>query len=301
MIFNKQRKLNSDELKNELVKSLGPLKKPYKGNILNKAGRVILRGKLEGEDVKVYEAWNPQHANFIKKMSSHEDLADFFPEVYGIYGRFVICQWSKGRIVKEHLRRINSILKTQKQNHHFLERLASLQTKIHYTGIASLGAPVFDYLQDFLWPRFLRATELLNEKELAEDIHEKFQSMQLFCKDGKLLHPDLTPANVIVTPKNKLQIIDNELVSTGNFQLLDICNTINNISSRYRRLYTDLYFEKSNLHLSYEDICVLQATWTVRVVGSAFVGGQISAAQKLLLRYKNSHNILPIDFNQYVS
>jgi len=278
---------------------LRPVKLCVNGHVVNKAGRLVLRGQIRDKEVKVYEAANLEHAVFIKELSQQPDIRIFFPEVLGLHGRFVICQWVKGSLVNEPLIRKSIFGKLQMLQRQSLEDLSLLQSRIHKVRIDSLPEPHFDYWQDFIWPRFSRAAELLNESVLANEIRQKVQN-EGYEKSRILIHPDLTPANVIRTPDNHLKIIDNELMTIGSNPLLDMCNTANSLGDKYRRYYMELYLRETNMTPTEDEIDILQATWLARRVGAAFVAGKLPIAFEILMRYKNRENILPVDLSSLI-
>ena len=63
------------------VTELRPVKVSGDGNALNKAGRLVVRGHRQGSAVKIYEAANARHAEFIAAACNHSHLASCFPPV----------------------------------------------------------------------------------------------------------------------------------------------------------------------------------------------------------------------------
>jgi len=243
----------------------------------------VLCGQLDGKPVKVYEATNPEHAVFIKHISQHPELSSMFPNVIELRGRFVVAEWIDG-----------TILQKERHKQNFLDELVSLQCRLHQASISELPQPGFDYWRDFVWPRFAKAAELLKITDMASELRSRVENRTK--AHSILLHPDLTANNVIRTSQKELKIVDNELLTCGDFALLDVCNTAYSLGNKQGQRYVQLYLGKTNTNLTGPEIDALQAAWLARRLGTAFVTGDIYLACELLNRYNSGKNILPFDF-----
>ena len=258
-----------------------PAKGKYWGTAINKAGRLVLRGHLDGTAIKIYEAANPEHALFIRSVSENGDFKMVLPKVLALRGSFVIAEWVQGDILQKHRHSLT-----------FLDELTSLQCLLHRSQISQLPRPGFDYWHDFILPRFERAAALLDECDLAMKVRNCVEEA-LIKTQPVLMHPDLTPGNVVRTAQNELKIVDNELLTWGGLAMLDVCNTAYSLGSKVSQKYVDLYLGKSDIHLTKQEINTIRAAWLARLLGSTFVKGDMKMAHHILGSYKKGLNILP--------
>lgn len=262
------------------VTGLKPCKRPYEGNALNKAGRLVLKGKCHNQLVKVYQAATPAHAEFIAAISADAVTGDFLPKVLATKERFVLCEWISGNI----------------RSRPTSSDLLALQTRIHSVSTSGLPSAGYDYWKDFVKPRFMVAAELVGEQVLAADVIKKVDffwstSTQL------IMHPDLTRSNTVFSSSGKWMIIDNELLSTGSLPLLDVCNTVHSMEDMEGQEYADMYLKQNRINLKPNDLEVLSAAWLGRIAGSAFVSGNLSKVNKVFKEYQIGKNILPFGIN----
>jgi phosphotransferase family enzyme len=257
--------------------NLRPVRPVRHGSALNKTGRLVLCGELDGRKVKIYEAANEQHARFIGAVCAREDLRDCFPAMRGVLGRFLIVDWVENRASSS----------TPPA------ALATLLQRVHQTPVAELPIVGFDYWHDLVKPRFVRAAELLGILTLAESVIRRVsdawgQSNQF------LMHPDLTPANTVLS-ENRWQIVDNELLTIGGLPLLDLCNAVYPLRREAGQQFATTYLAGSTLQIEPDDKSTLNAGWFARIIGSQFAAGNVSAATQTINRYKLGKNILPVD------
>ena len=258
------------------VTELRPIRVGRDGNALNKAGRLVIRGRQEGSAVKIYEAANIHHAEFIAAACKHSHLANYFPPVRTGCGRFLIVDWS------EDLRPSGASV----------EVLVGLLRHIHNTPIHELPEAGFDYWHDYIKPRFRRATEFLDSDALANDVI-KLVSRAWGQALRFLAHPDLTPRNVVLNSARRWQIIDNELLSIGGMPLFDMFNTAYALGAA-GQAFVDGYLASADVPVSNEDISAVNAAWLARLTGSAFVAGDLIGAKRLIDRYQRGEIILPV-------
>ena len=181
-----------------------PMRVARNGNALNKAGRLVICGWAEGSLIKIYEAANIRHAEFIAAACKHAHLANSFPTVRVGCGRFLIANWS------EDLRPAGAPV----------EALVELMHRIHQTPVGELPEPGFDYWHDYIEPRFTRAAELLDREAIGSEVI-RLVSRAWQGRQRYVAHPDLTPRNVVLNSARRWQVIDNELLSVGSMPLLD--------------------------------------------------------------------------------
>lgn len=270
-------------------RDITPINPPRRGNALSKVGRLSLRGKVGNQAVKIYEAANPTHASFIEQVSGHPHLTGSFPEVYARHGAFVVADW-----VHPGPRRW--LPGTRRQRAAWLEELVILQLRLHRLPLDALPHPGFDYWHDFIWPRFERAVGLLEATDVAQGVRERVGHAWA-QKPQSLMHPDLTPANLIRSPGKGLTSVDNELLTIGGLALMDVCNTANALGNERGGTYIHMYFERATPRSEPHDLEVLRAAWMVRSVGSAFVAGQVPRAEAILHRYRAGERVLPLAFH----
>jgi hypothetical protein len=243
-------------------------------SIVNKAGRVVLRCEFNGIPAKIYEAANDQHARFIRMVSSHGSLSDCFPQIFDTRGRFVVANWTANVAV----------------GHPPLQVMVELQRRLHTVPVTGLPDPGFDYWHDFIRRRFVRAAELLEEGETAQEVATTVD--RVWAGRKHLIHPDLTPTNLVQDEAGRWHIIDNELLSLGGMPLLDVCNTAFALGVRQGQEFARLYFA-NNTAPPEQQVTEIIAAWLARQVGSAFVAGDLAAASRFFREYKDGAYHLP--------
>ncbi|MEL6954645.1 MAG: phosphotransferase [Pseudomonadota bacterium] len=237
----------------ELVRS-----RPEQGKFLrNKAGRGVVTGRLEGRKVKVYQAFGFEHAAFIAALS--EMHAKFFPKVLTTSGRWVFAEWVEG-----------------KDGTRDIPECARILAEVHKLDTAELPQPGFDYLGDYIIPRFRDAACLGGDAARFDDIIARVKN---FDAKSRFSHPDLTPANVIQTEAGAI-IIDNELVSIGTLPLLDACNCVKNLRRQERPEFWSHWITLSPP--SEKEVHVTALAWMLREIGSRFITGDFNGCHDLL-------------------
>jgi hypothetical protein len=246
-------------------------------NALNKTGRLVLYGEEDGQALKIYEAASAEHACFIKTACSHQHLRGAFPPVRTVQDRFLIVAW----------------LENLAKGFPPVKALARLLHRIHQTPIAELPPSGFDYWHHLLKPRFARIAELLGANAFAKEViacvNTAWDRSPRF-----LMHPDITPANMVLAQKGAWVAIDNELMTIGGLPLLDLCNTAHALQSSVLPEFVAAYFSEATTRVSQEDIDSLNAAWLARRLGAEFVAGNLDKAQRILSDYRDGHDILPI-------
>jgi aminoglycoside phosphotransferase (APT) family kinase protein len=266
------------------LSNLRAVKDARGGNATNKAGRIVLRGESGGQPVKVYEAFNEEHAAFIGAVGALDPLRGMFPSILGQSGRFVAAAWLEGKSIRQ--AGLGSGARS------VLRELVELQATLHSIPADSLPRCGFDYWRDLLRPRFMRAMELIGENQLAAQATATVDAGW----DGRrrvLIHPDVTPVNVIRNPHGTLSIIDNELLATGGLPLVDLCNTVRAMGRSYAAEYATMYLARMSTRLAEDEAAQLEAMWFARCVGSDFVAGQIGTMCYRVQMFKAGVSQLP--------
>ena len=84
----------------------------------------------------------------------------------------------------------------------------------------------------------------------------------------RVSHPDLSLSNMILDSRDKIYIIDNELIGVGKGWLLDIRNSF--IRSKVKNKKNTQIIDK-----------FLELSWKLRLVGSAIDSGDFERAERL--------------------
>lgn len=220
--------------------------------LVNKAGRIVMRGTRLGSPVKVYEAASPAHATFIAAASGA--MPDLFPPVQPPHGAWVIADWVAGSPNADVAAAARALRRVQAQ------------------AVAIFPDPGFDYWADFIAPRFLRAATLAGQEQLGHDLVARVDAWQ---GRAVLSHPDLTPANLLATGAG-LRSIDNELLGLSRLPALDALNAARPLKGAAARAFRDAWGADDTPR------DVLGRAWIARQAGSALVAGDFGAIAGLL-------------------
>lgn len=227
--------------------------------INNKAGRAVFRGSYHGAQIKLYEAFSPEHARFIAALSSA--MPEVFPAIIELRGAWVMAEWVVGEPLPAKA---------------YAEQLDILQ-RIHSQSVDNLPIPGFCYWQDFLLPRFKRAASLSIR---YEQILQVLETLDLSFVKQQVIHPDLSPANLLQATDGRILSIDNELVCLGYLPQLDLCNAMRPLAQSHRDLMAASWFSSHTADLQTLEHTAL--AWLVREAGAAFVAGKLQYCQTLL-------------------
>lgn len=227
--------------------------------ITNKAGRAVLRARWNGRMVKLYEAFSAEHAQFIAAVSAA--LPNLFPSVLELRGAWIMAEWVEGRPVTDNV---------AQYQYEVLRRIHSLP-------LASLPTAGFCYLEDFIIPRFQRVsalsdcTAILSEWPLYRDRSTNISTV---------MHPDISPDNLIQKPDGQIVCVDNELLCTGPMPLLDLCNAMRPLPQKTRDELTALWF--AGIFPDDAMIDYVAQAWIMREGGAAFISGDMQRCRSLL-------------------
>lgn len=265
------------------LSNVRPVKPVIGDSALNKGGRLVLKGFLGSEKVKVYEAYSPEHATFINAISRQSFNFFALPEVLDIENSFIATRWIKRKNLGAE--KIPSP-----------ETLITLILGIHSIPVAKTPAVSFDYWRDLIYPRFARASALLGMEKVATEINEMVSAV--WTSKSIVMHPDITPSNIVYDEKNRWCIIDNELLTVGGLPFLDICNMASALNKKRKQLLVECYFDRGGPKLTKIDVEALEAAWLARCAGAAFIRGEIERAQALFQSYSRGHSILPFEIKK---
>lgn len=266
--------------------NLRSVREGSRGDATNKAGRLVMRGDRDGQPVKVYEAFDPSHAEFIASVCGQQGLCDAFPPVLGVSGRFVAADWAAGLALQQR--------RGEAARRGAMSAMSVLQARIHAVSDSDIPACSFDYWRDFIRPRFLRVTEAVGESGLGQRVVDLVDDA---WSGGPqvLLHPDLTLANVVIEGDENPVIIDNELLSIGGLPALDVFNTLRSLGRADAGEYLEMYLDRSGASRAVFENDVAQAAWLARTAGSDFVAGDLATACRRMDDYRERRNLLPVD------
>jgi hypothetical protein len=254
---------------------LEPVKPMANGHALNKAGRLVLKGLLHGRPVKIYEAHNGTHASFIADIAQRAEANVVVHEVIEVRDALVIAEW------------------VQEGSEQELDpaELADINWKFHCLPVKDRHSTGFDYWNDFILPRFRRAAAFLGEGLFAQVAEQRVRVA--WSRAPVVMHPDVTPVNIVRDLRGELEVIDNELLTAGGMPLLDVCNTAHSLPDDARDIYTQRYAAISRCRPTEEEFDTLNCAWLARKVGSAFVQGNIVKASNIISRYKRGDVVMP--------
>lgn len=272
-IYDRISKFNMKIAGEDLAVSLFALGAPRQVKATTKVGRLCLRGSSRIGAVKIYEAHSPAHANFIRVISTLKNIGEFFPATHAIQGQMVIAEWVHG-VRKESLD---------------VRTIANIQAIFHNFPQPPLCD--FDYIRDFIQPRFVRAMNCINAAATCAEVIAQVDSA--WSKGRYLMHPDLTPDNIICSSNGSVKIVDNELISVGGIPLLDVCNTAYSLKPDQRAEYIATYFRLSHECVRVDDLKIISGAWFMRASGSAFVSGNLNEVKRLHTKYERGDLVLP--------
>lgn len=248
-----------------------------RGNLItNKAGRAVLRARRKGQDVKLYEAFSADHARFIAAISSA--LPDIFPAVLALRDAWVISEWVEGTPLKGDV---------EAQQELTLRR-------IHTLPLGALPPAGFCYLRDFIVPRYQRASALSG---YLYSLDSCLGATESALDANVVMHPDVSPDNLLRRPDGGVVCVDNELLCIGRMPLLDLCNALRPLPHDNRNILAENWF--NGVPPSPEALERLAQAWVMREAGSAFIGGDMQRCQSLLAsRTVDAARHLPFEYSR---
>jgi len=252
--------------------------------VFNKAGRMVLTGEYQGEKVKIYEAANPTHAEFIEWVSNESEVRDIFPEIRRRRGAILYAEWVTGESFNP-----NSPDPSTKE---WLDKLLELEICLRRFKMPVGINTGFDYWNEYILPRFERFAVLFKAEDLVPQIQNR---IRIANETGPLCleNPDITHRNVIISTDNFLRLIDNDLLTAKTISLAGICNAIYALPGQLRQPYWESFLHKSDVKITSEMISALEAFWVARLTGSLGVANRFTEARHLLDQFRNTESVLP--------
>lgn len=248
------------------------VKPVVKGRLKSKIGRISLKGVWNGKDVKIFECASPEHAQFIAEIITKKPYRIFFPEVYQVHESFIVSQWIIGQEIKPRWLRKRQI---------YSKQLGELLNLLHGTLIE--GPSKFDYVEDLIKPRFEHCCQTLGLRKFQEDVLQSWRIMSQLVDVPSLSHPDLSPANIILTSEGNLKVIDNELLGASFAPWFDLLNVLFFLGEKPIK---DFHLQRAVITPLLELIQAgynkhLLSMWLMRFIGARFVAGDIEGVLKI--------------------
>jgi phosphotransferase family enzyme len=242
------------------IRNVRPVKSPHGGLALNKAARLVLRGEIGPRRVKIYEAASPVHAAFIATITASAAGPVRLAPIVEVGGRFVVAEWVEG-----------TALSKGGMGPDVLERLVEFQVGL---GRIEASAPSgFDYWEEIIVPRFLRAAELVGCRGRAERSVAAVREWRAGAS-ATVNHPDVSLDNVVVNARGEHVAIDNELLYRAPGAFMDLLNVVRSLPAESRPAYLRSYADAAGEN-ALPPSEVVRAFWFARQAGAAFVGGRI--------------------------
>ncbi|HEX8667485.1 MAG TPA: phosphotransferase [Allosphingosinicella sp.] len=267
--FRKDKGAGPVEIGGMRVSGLRAVKPPQGGNALNKANRLVLAGSADCGSVKIYEAASAAHARFIAHVSGIGGRAPRLPEVLATSGAFVVSRWIEGTPLAK--RRLDGDA---------LRALAGYQAALHAIPAADLPAPAFDYWEEIIVPRFLRAGDLLGHSRIAGSAVDTVRAWRA-AASPTVNHPDISLDNIVETADGEQVAIDNELLYVGAGAFMDAMNTLRGLTAEHRPAYLEAFLNASGPQRPFPEPDVIRAFWLARQAGARFVAGAVEPLRLL--------------------
>lgn len=264
-----------------VLRDVRPVKCGGGGHVINKAGRLVLRAESDQGPIKLYQAANPRHAQFLHHVSGCGALASSFPRVLAVSGNIVMTEWVQGTTLGTH------------KAEEAIAGIAAIRRALHGFDATTGPEACFDYWFDFIRPRFVTACDILGQKAVLATVCD---SVDAAWRRSRLTlhHPDLSPSNIVRNARGELKVIDNELLSLGGMALSDVCNAAKSLSRKTARRCLELCAGES--FISKDDrLHELRCFWLAREVGSSIASGSCASALDVIGRFMRDEGILPWD------
>lgn len=236
-----------------------PIGNSQGSSIANKAGRIVLRARHKGQTVKIYEAFSPEHAQFILAVSAK--LPDLFPRVLEVRDAWIVTEWIEGQRLAEDI------------GYHQIKVLR----RIHGVAVEGLPPAGFCYIKDFILPRCRRAMSLAAPQE---KINFRCLEIDNGTTCTTVMHPDISPNNLVRTPEGEIKCIDNELLCFGSAPLLDFCNAVRNMPKDQRDEAAKKWLSVSST--TSQMIENTAKLWILREAGAAFTKGDFTHSSRMI-------------------
>jgi hypothetical protein len=248
------------ELKIEGVKPV------VEDRMITKVGRISMRGTWKGRGVKIVECANVEHALFVAGLMADGEHTRFFPEVFGVHDQFLVTGWVSGKqLTARHLIRSDALL----------GQLVELLDSIHCQTPRNPAG--FDYVEDHIRPRFRRSCCALGLTGFLERVENSWEVLKRLADRPYVSHPDLSPANMILTTEGQVKIVDNELLNVSCapwFDQMHIVHFIGDTSVKDARKL-DRFLKPLLEMIDDGHNGRLLDMWSMRMGGAQFVAGNV--------------------------
>lgn len=283
--LRRRRKRNNRLVIDRLhLHDIRPLKAVPGDHAFNRAGRLVLAATAPSGPVKVWEAANLEHAAFLCRVCRHAGPSDFLPLVLAAAGCFLVTEWVAGEPLAH---------SKQKDADDCIDGMAAMLAAFHRVDVRALGEPGFDYWQQLIRPRFLRAAALVGYPHLAGEVCETVNAY-LASAPRRLSHPDLTRPNIVRRPTGALVAIDNELVAASGAPFMDLLNTTRLLSAPAADAFYRAYRRRAP-PLLWPPREVERGFWLARETGRVYAAGAITRLAQLFQNYRDQKDVLPLD------
>lgn len=243
---------------------------------INKNNRAVYVSEETGQKVKIYEANNEAHAQFITHISNETTLSNQLPEVIDQQGKVITSKWIVGEQASPE------------------EYQQLIQLLIAFEKLDIKQDARFDYVEDILLPRMRKyaVKDLSVCEELTGIIRAECPHSEYI-----VVHPDVTCANLIKTADGLFVIIDNEILCKTRHRFIGLLNHLHNLKPDFRRVSVSAYFELNNIDEDYLDKNqrYLNALWAARRTGSLMVTERFEQANQIIESWKNGELKLPVE------
>lgn len=243
---------------------------------INKNNRAVYVSEETGQKVKIYEADNEAHAQFISHISNETTLSNQLPEVIDQQGKVITSKWIVGEQASPE------------------EYQQLIQLLIAFEKLDTEQDAGFDYVEDILLPRMRKYA--VKDPSVCEELTGIIREE---CPHGnyKVVHPDVTCANLIKTAAGRFVIIDNEILCKSRHKFIGLLNHLHNLKPDFRRASLSAYFELNDIDEDYWDKNrrYLMALWAARRTGSLMVTERFEQANQIIESWKNGELKFPVE------
>jgi hypothetical protein len=233
--------------------------------------------------IKIYQADNPTHAEFIKEITFLPKFRNYFPLILTSSRNSLVAEWVGG---------VSYAKSTGEEKYRAIDWIIELQTTLHHRRLVENDVDVgFDYL-DYLERRIQKYFPPEVDRDMIRQLYSIASSPPV--SESRLSHPDITLRNIVLEKKSgNFKIVDNELLTQTRFFLLDIFNTCYSLSPDTEVIHYYLSHYSENL----QGIRILPgwelslaAAWALRIAGSDFQAGRYEMGVRHLENWKDGNN-----------
>ncbi len=232
---------------------------------MSRLGNLSWKGKFDGLPIKIFEAFNNDHARTVADIMQLEDLQDLFPKFYHRKDKYLIVEWVDGLPVE-------NLMTNQSKKH--IQQIFWLQHRIHHS-LSTIFQPYSFNYYEYLVSRYI--------KFVGPFDHGNVQFLRSISQPGadfplcenRLFHLDITPQNLVLH-KGQMKVIDNELLGFGIYYPFDYFNSYHAIkrypwADEYLRLIREHEMDLLRWILDCKEL--FMNLWNLRMIGSSIQSG----------------------------